>query len=324
MRSMILPCFLSAGLIALLCGSIRPTAGAQERTLSRYEYVELHMGVRVRLVVYASGRAEAEKACEAAFRRFAELEDIMSDYRPHSELMRLCSRAFGNPVPVSRDLFLVLRHAQEVARRTDGAFDITVGPYVQLWRRARQGGAFPLPSELEEARRRVGWRKVRLDPTRRTVQLLAPGMRLDLGGIAKGYACDCALVVLRRHGIRRALVEAGGEIVVGDPPPGEPGWRIEIENAVPGQEQVILTNAAISTSGDTVQFLEYAGKRYSHVIDPRTGLGLTTRYLATVIAPSGLVSDSLATAMSVLGPERGNALLREYPGVRAWIRKVDL
>lgn len=179
-----------------------------------------------------------------------------------------------------------------------------------------------MPTELEEARQCVGWQKLRLDPVKRTVQLLAPGMRLDLGGIAKGYADDCAIAVLKQHGIQSALVEAGGDIVVSNAPPGEKGWLIEIENAVPGRDSLTLANAAISTSGDTVQFLDYGGKRYSHVVDPRTGLGLTEHYAATVIAPNGITSDALSTALTVLNPIRGEALRKQYPGVTAYIRRV--
>jgi FAD:protein FMN transferase len=293
------------------------------QALSRFEFSQLHMGVQVKLIVYAPNRAKAEKAGEAAFARFAELEEIMSDYRPDSELMRLCAQGFGQPIPVSRDLFFVLQRALELSERSDGGFDITVGPYVQLWRRARRGGPFPTNRELEEARQAVGWRKVRLDPEKRTVQLLAPGMRLDLGGIAKGYAGDCAIAVLQRHGIRSALVEAGGDIVVSAAPPGEKGWRIEIENALPGRDAVTLANAAISTSGDTVQFLEYAGRRYSHVIDPRTGLGLTEGCAATIIARKAITSDGLSTAVTVLRKERGEALARRYHA-SAYIRRVSL
>jgi FAD:protein FMN transferase len=289
--------------------------------LTRFDYSQLHMGVQVKISVYARDRAQAEKACEAAFARFAELEAIMSDYRPDSELMRLCETAVAKPVPVSRDLFIILKHSLEVARDSEGAFDITVGPYVQLWRRARRGGPFPTNSELEAARQHVGWQHVRLDPEKRTVRLLIPGMRLDLGGIAKGYGGDCAIAVLKKHGIKRALVEAGGDIVVSNAPPGEKGWPIEIENSAREESHVTLANRAISTSGDTVQYLEYAGRRYSHVVDPRTGLGLTQHLAATVVASNGMTSDSLSTAITVLGQEKGEKLARKYRAT-SFIRRV--
>lgn len=280
------------------------------------------MGVQVRLVVYAASEAAAETACQAAYARLAELEDIFSDYRPDSELMRLCQRAGGVPIPVSTELFTVLTRSRELSQQSEGAFDVTVGPAVQLWRQARKTGQMPDPKALAAARDRVGWQLVRLHPDRRTVRLAVPGMRLDLGGIAKGYAGDEAIRVLRENGIDRALFEAGGDIVVSDPPPGERGWKIELpENAPAEQRTLILANAAVSTSGDTEQHVEIDGKRYSHVVDPRTGIGLTDGTAATVIAPDGITADSLSTAACVLGPEKGHALVDRYDGTRAYIEQ---
>jgi thiamine biosynthesis lipoprotein len=300
------------------CAALRLNAAP----LHRYQYSQMAMGVQVRITVYASSQSVAERACAAAFERIAEIEQVMSDYRADSELMQLCAKAGGEPVRVSEDLFTVLKRAQELSRRTGGAFDVTVGPYVQLWRRARRGGAFPTEQELREARQRVGYEKLVLDEANRTVRLLVPGMRLDLGGIAKGYALDCALKVLQEHGIRHALLEAGGDIVAGLAPPATAGWRIEVANAAPERRWVYLALGAISTSGDTEQYVEHEGKRYSHIVDPRTGLGVTTRVAATVIARDGITSDSLATALCVLGKEAGERLIRTVPGARAYVREV--
>jgi len=280
------------------------------------------MGVQVNIRLYAADRSLAERACASAFERIAQVEAIMSDYRADSELMRLCARAGGPPVPVSEELFFVLKRAQELSRRTEGAFDVTVGPFVQLWRRARRTGQFPTEAELAEARARVGYEKIVLNEANRTVQLLTPGMRLDLGGIAKGYALDCALKVLQEHGIRHALLEAGGDIVAGLAPPGTAGWRVEVANAAPERRWVYLALGAISSSGDTEQYVEYQGKRYSHIVDPRTGWGLTSRVAATVIARDGITSDSLATALCALGEARGRQFIRSVPGARAYIREI--
>jgi len=279
------------------------------------------MGVQVRILLYAPDSSTAARACVAAFSRIAELDDMMSDYRPASELMRLCAQAGGPPVPVSDDLFLVLQRAQDLAQRSGGAFDVTVGPYVRLWREARKTGQLPSAEDLQRARELVGWQGMRLDPQAKTVQLLVPGMQLDLGAIAKGYAVDCALATLKQQGIASALVEAGGDIVMGEPPPGKRGWRIEIADAAPDKRFVTLAHAAISTSGDTVQYAEIGGKRYSHVIDPRTGLRSGKPILATIIAPDGITSDSLATAACVLGKKAGVKLVRSVPGVKAYIRR---
>lgn len=282
------------------------------------------MGVKVRLVVYAPDEKTAARACSAAFARIAGLEDMMSDYRPTSELMRLCARAGGPPVRVSDDLWRVLVRARQVARRSRGAFDISVGPLVQLWRAARKSKTLPAPADLQNARALVGWRHIRLDARHQTVQLRVRNMRLDLGGIAKGYAGDCALVVLRQHGIRRALFEGGGDIVLGEAPPDARGWKVEVANPGPLPTRTLtVANCAVSTSGDTQQWIEIKGRRYSHIVDPRTGLGLTDRIAATIIAPDGLTSDSLSTAVCVLGAQKSRKLLKKYPGATAHIRRVD-
>src|SRR3989440_5553031 len=188
----------------------------------RRQYVELHMGMAVRIVVYAADDATARRAARAAYARIAELEDVMSDYRPESEGSRLAARA-GEPIRVSDDLFVVLARAVDLWRRSEGAFDVTVGPFVELWRTARRTGRLPPRAELDAAARRVGSDKVHLDSVARTVRLNVAGMRLDLGGIAKGCILDRPLAALRAQGVRRALLEAGGDIVVGDAPPGRRG-----------------------------------------------------------------------------------------------------
>jgi len=289
------------------------------------------MGVRARIVVYAADRESAERACHAAFDRIADLDGIMSDYRPNSELMRLCAKAGGPPVKSSPELLFVLQKAEELSRRSDGAFDVTVGPFVKLWRKARKSGALPSQQEIGAARKLVGWQKMVIDADPGTVRLDATGMLLDLGGIAKGYACDEALRVLRQHEIRSALVEMGGDLVVSEAPPGKKGWEIEVPNARdPGRvvgavsrRRFPLSNAAVSSSGDTEQYIEIEGVRYSHIVDPRTGLGLTNRIAVTVIAPDGITSDGLSTAISVLGSDKRQELASTYSGVTVYISAAD-
>jgi thiamine biosynthesis lipoprotein len=296
---------------------------AAEPKLERFTYTEPHMGTRFQLILYAPDEATAQRAAKAAFERIAALDGIMSDYRPTSELMRLCQKAGGEPVRISDDLFTVLWRAQEVAKRSDGAFDVTVGPVVRLWRRARKIKQLPDAEELAKARALVGYEKVHLNEKDRMVQLLKPGMQLDLGGIAKGYAADAALAVLKKHGVERALVAAGGDIAVSGPPPGAEGWTVGIA-PLEGPDRkptrsLRLRDTAVSTSGDAEQFVEIGGQRYSHIVDPRTGIGLIGRSSATVLAPNATTSDALATAVSVLGPERGLKLVEETEGVSAYI-----
>ncbi|PYV09239.1 MAG: thiamine biosynthesis protein ApbE [Acidobacteria bacterium] len=196
--------------------------------LTHFEFSEPHMGTIFRIVLFAPDEAAAQQASAAAFGRITALDDTMSDYNPQSELMLLCGHAAGPPVVISGDLFRVLEKSQDVAEKSGGAFDVTVGPLVQLWRRARRQHELPDPESLARALRLVGHEKLLLDPRARTAQLLKPGMQLDLGGIGKGYAADEAIVVLKRHGIARALIAAGGDVVTGSPPPGKAGWRIGI------------------------------------------------------------------------------------------------
>jgi thiamine biosynthesis lipoprotein len=290
--------------------------------LARFEYTEPHMGTKFQMIVYATDEKTARAATAAAFARVAELDGIMSDYKPTSELMRLCDKAGGEPVKVSEELFFVLTKAQEVSKLSDGAFDVTVGPVVRLWRLARKTGRLPDPDDLKKALELVGYKNIKLDAKQRTVQLLKPGMRLDLGGIAKGYAGDQALAVLKKHGIDRALVAAGGDIAVSGPPPDKEGWTIGIQPLAPEEvkspRHLILKNGGVSTSGDAEQFVEIDGKRYSHIVDPRTGLGLPGHRSVTVVAPNGITSDSLTKVASVLG-EEGLKLIEKQPGVSARI-----
>jgi thiamine biosynthesis lipoprotein len=302
---------------------------AADPGLKRFTRVEPHMGTRFKIIVYAADESTGDGAIRAAFARIAELDGIMTDYRPTSELMRLCHKAGGEPVPVSADLFEVLSRAQEVARRSDGAFDVTVGPLVRLWRRARRTGRLPDPDQLLQARTLVGYDKVRLDQKRRAVQLLKPGMLLDLGGIGKGFAADKALEVLRKHGIDRALVAAGGDIAVSGPPPNTDGWTVGIapleDPESKPKRSLVLQHAAVSTSGDAEQHVEIDGKRYSHIVDPRTGIGLVGRMSVTVVAPNGTTADSLTKVVAVLGPERGFPIIDATPGAAALsIRLRDL
>jgi thiamine biosynthesis lipoprotein len=220
---------------------------------------------------------------------------------------------------VSADLFRVLLCSQELAAKTGGAFDVTCGPVVRLWRRARRTGEAPDQTRLAEALELVGHDKLRLDPKARSVALAKPGMQLDLGGIGKGFAADEALAELRRFGVRSALVAAGGDIAVGDPPPGERGWRISIAPLAPdgASPQLLLRDAGVSTSGDAEQFVEIDGVRYSHIVDPRTGLGVRGQSRVTVVAPDATTSDGLATAISVLGQDEGLRLADATTGVAA-------
>ncbi|MCC7376351.1 MAG: FAD:protein FMN transferase [Verrucomicrobiales bacterium] len=295
-----------------------------EAAWERLQFSRPQMGVPFRIVVYATHEPLAQRAVEAAYARIAELNRIFSDYDPDSEVSRLChDTPVGVEAPVSAELAFLIGRSQALAKASDGAFDITVGPLVNLWRRARRHKELPPANLQAEAWARVGWQHLRLDRRHPAVSFGVADMRLDFGGIAKGYAADEALRVLREHGFPRALIAAAGDVTAGDPPPGQKGWRVDIGgsegDAARKPRTVLLVNAAIGTSGDSFQFLEIGGVRYSHILDPRTGIGVTNRCLVTVIAHDGVTSDSLGTAVSVLGPEAGLRLVERTPGAAALV-----
>ena len=305
---------------ALLAASV-PLHGA--RALTRFEYSQPHMGTLVRIVLYAPAAAAAGDASAAAFGRIAALDQAFSDYRDSSELMEVSRRAGTGPVEVSDDMVRVVRAAQQIARASDGAFDVTVGPLSVLWRQARRQGALPDAGRLAAARALAGYDKLELDEKQKTVRLLNAGMQLDLGGIAKGFAADEAALVLAQRGISRALIAAGGDIVVTDPPPDREGWRVAV-TSIEGADRppagyVMLRNAAVSTSGDAEQFVLVDGVRYSHIFDPRTGAALTGRRSVTIVAGNGTTSDGLATAVSVMGAAGGLRLVDATSGAAAFV-----
>jgi FAD:protein FMN transferase len=301
-------------------------ASSAAATVNRYEFTQTEMAVPIRIVLYAADDTTAAAAARAAFARFHDLNALMSDYDPQSELRRLCDTSSeGKPVRVSDDLWRVLVRARELSERSQGAFDVTIGPAVLLWRNARRTKELPSPRSIQAALSRVGYKWVRLHPEQRAVELLRPKMRLDLGGIAKGYAVDEALRAIRKRGITRALVEAGGNIGLGDPPPDRPGWGIGI--APPGargpaRQYLQLSRVAISTSGDLWQYAVIAGARYSHLIDPRTGMALTDHGSVTVVGRDGLSTDGLSSAVAILGPEKGLKLVENTAGAAAFIVRV--
>ncbi len=304
--------------------SSRPVRAMREQ---RFEFHEPHMGTDTRIVLYAADESAAANAAHAAFERVEALNRVLSDYLPTSELMQLSARAGQGPVRVSDDLFRVLAASQDIAVRSDGAFDVTCGPLTRLWRRARHLSELPAAARVEEARALTGYRAMHLDAQAQTVTLDTPGMSLDVGGIAKGFAADEALQVIVSRGNKRALVALGGDIAVGQPPPDQDGWVIHIAPLdVPGAPpivSVVLREAAVSTAGDAEQWLTANGLRYSHILDPRTGWPMTVRSSTTVIARRGIESDGLDTTAAVLGTERGLALVEATPGAAVLMVRLE-
>ena len=304
---------------SLLLTPVLAVAGA--RSLERFEAVEPHMGTLMRIELYAGSKTEAEAAFRAAYSRIAEIDRALTDYNPDSELNRICREAVGRFAPVSEDLYTVLSKAQEVSQETNGAFDVTIGAVSHLWRAARKSHSIPDAAALHEASLRCGYRKLHLDKATRSVRLDQPGMQLDLGGIAKGYAADQALSVLGNRNIQSALVAASGDVTFSAAPPDKPGWEIGVSSTqqsdAPFTRVLVLANGAVSTSGDREQHVDRAGRRYSHVIDPGTEQGLTNGLAVTVVARRGIEADASATAVDILGVRAGLTYIESRPALAA-------
>jgi thiamine biosynthesis lipoprotein len=274
----------------------------------RFEFEEVHMGVLVRIILYAPSSEVAEKVAKEAFASFHRLNGIMSDYDSESELS-LLDESRGK-IRVSDDLFTVLRAAKHYCTISEGAFDVTTGPLVLLWRHSRRLQKLPKEQYIEQAKELVGNHLWELDEKTQSVRLLKAGMKLDLGGIAKGYAIDRAFETIQKHGITSQLVDAGGDFRVGAPPPDTEGWKIAEDDKI-----VLLKETAMATSGGRFQFVEIDGIRYAHIVDPKTGLGSTSLQTVRVTAPTAMEADALATAVFLLGKKKGEALIDTLPKV---------
>jgi thiamine biosynthesis lipoprotein len=309
-------------MVFLAAATLLFARGGYGQSLSRFTFSEAIMGTEFRIVLYGADAAAVERAVAAAMLRGREIDSLLSDWRSDSELSRLARLAGADTcVAASQDLMSVLEYAQDVAVRSGGAFDVTIGPMSRLWRWAMRRGHLPPEPRLVAARKAVGHEKLIVDFSAGCIRLTTGEMRLDLGGIAKGYAADEMLRTLTPFGITIALVDAGGDIVAGNRPPAATGWVVETRS-IGGDgsretDVLYLANAAVATSGDRYRYLDADGIRYSHLLDPRTGFGLTQRRHVTVVAPSGMEADALASAISVIG--EAGLHLAERPGYGARI-----
>jgi len=308
--------------VALLFFIVSDKAIAQNT--ERYEFTSRHMGSDFRIVLYADSDSIAAAASDSAFARIEELNLIMSDYIDKSELNRL-SRTSGSGewVKLSEELFRVLSIAQWISYQTDGVFDVTIGPMTKLWRELRRSAEpmLPLPVKLNEIKQRVGYEHLVLNFEERSARLLRENMALDLGGIGKGFAADEALSVLKSFGICSALIDAGGDVTLGNPPPGRQPWITAVPKTVTrdGTEmiQLQMANRSVATSGDLFQFAMVDGVRYSHILDPKTGLGSTLQIQATVISNSGTLADAYASVLTLMRPEEGIDFIQQVPDTEA-------
>lgn len=306
-----------ATIVGNLHGQEVPTA------LLRFQETFPQMGVEFEVIFYAKDKPAGQLAMEAVKSHLAHLNGLLSDYDTESELSRLSRRSpTEQPIGVSQNLWEVLAASKEVETLSGGSFDITVGPLTKLWRSSRRRKEPPTSEYLEKAMAASGGKYLTLHPLTHSVSLSQPQMRLDLGGIAKGYATDEGLRVLAQHGITRALVRASGDISVGDPPPDSPSWKVGIAPLHANEPPTLflgLVHQSVSTSGDSQQYLVVNGIRHSHIVDPKTGWGVTGRSSVTVVGPRGIFTDSLASAVSIQGGSKGLQMLQQKEGYAALV-----
>jgi len=309
----------AAALVLLaLAGTAAPVPAAPERVFVRSRYL---MGTPVEIKARGTDEAATQAAINAAFDEIGRLERLMSHWRDDSQVARINAQAGKAPVEVAPEVFEVIRRALGASRVTGGAFDITIASVGALWRIDGENARVPSEEEIRKALANVGWRHVRLDERARTVYLDAPGVRIGLGGIAKGFAVDRAMAVLRSRGVRSAILTAGGDTALlgrdGDHP-----WRIGIRHPRAEDRTIAWLDAAdttVHTSGDYERFLMVKGKRYGHILDPATGWPASRSRSVTVVAKDGTLGDALATGIFVMGPEQGRRLAVALPGIEALI-----
>ena len=287
---------------------------------SRHEFEHPCMGTLFRVVIYsAKPRPEISAAAKAAFALAARMDTTFSDYRAESEVSRFNHAPRGKRLPASSDLLNLLVICQGLHDETGGNFDPTCGALSRLWRLSRRSGKLPAPGVLATAKEASGMHRLEIAPGKAMITRLHAGTRLDFGAIAKGYAADRMLKLLRDGGFKSASVTAGGDIAAGDPPPGRKGWAVAIRprgDSKPPAFVIELSNAAVSTSGNIEQSVKIGDTRYSHIIDFDTGLGLTRQRAAAVIAPNCTRSDALATALCIAG-ENGLGIFSSMPATEA-------
>ena len=279
----------------------------------RQSFSQPHLGTVVQIAFYASDKERSQLLAAQCFGRVKKLNETFSDYLPDSEVSQLCAKPVKVAYPVSDDLYHVLAQAQKISVASDGAFDITLGSATRKWRESAQQQKLL----REDGENQATFKDVILNPETKTV-LLRKSLKIDLGGIAKGYIADQLMVILKQAGIRQAAVIIGGEMVFTEAPPGKEGWRVGVER--PSHETLgvlTLRNTALSTSGDSFQFFEQDGVRHAHLIDPSSGKSKTDRLNVTTLAPSAILADAWATALRVSPPEAALKLANETKEIEA-------
>jgi thiamine biosynthesis lipoprotein len=317
---------ISIILIMLLLIGMLFVSIVKKRPVELESSYRLVMGTFARVVVVAKDAKTAQKCIEAAFAEIDNVDNLMSDYKNDSEIGIVNTNAAEKPIQVGEATFEVLQRSVEFSKLTDGAFDITVGPLVDLFRAAKETNIAPSREQIDNAKSKVGYEKLVLDPNKRTAKFTAEGMRLDLGGIAKGYGIDKAIEAMQKNGAIGAMVDIGGDVrCFGIPAKGRDHWLVGLQDPnlpadTPGLDIVLklkINDGAVATSGDYQQFVIIDGKEYSHIIDRRTGTSSEGLSSVTIITDNATDADALATAVSVMGAEKGLALIEKLPETEA-------
>jgi thiamine biosynthesis lipoprotein len=301
----------------LLVSLLGASVAEQEKGLARFEDSRISMACAYSIVVYGSDAEALPRIVNAAFDEVDRIDRLMSHYHSHSPLSRLNREAARGPVAVEPELFNFIQECVRYSRESEGAFDITVGPLVKAWGFFRGEGRLPPAAELSEARSKVGYQGLILNARERTIRFARPGMELDLGGIAKGYAVDRAVSLLKDRRIEAALVNAGGSTLYGlGTPPKSEGWEVKLQDPVESEKvamTVRLKDKALSVSGSYQKFFEIGGVRYSHIFDPRTGRPVPDVLSVAVVTGSGTAGDALDNIFYVQGIEKSREYLKRLP-----------
>ena len=289
--------------------------------LIRHEASHQSMGTIFSLIAYGPSSACLEELACQAFAEIDRLNNQMSHYKAESELSAINHQAWRQSMVVTPELFRLLEDSARYSEETNGAFDITIGPLMKSWGFFRGWGRLPSPLELAQVRKRIGYRHVKLDSAARTVEFDDPGIELDLGAIAKGYAVDRVVEILRAEGVTRALISAGtSSIYALGAPPGKQGWAIAMRHPLDSRKTACLfrlQNLSISVSGDCENFFELGGRIYAHIMDPSSGMPAEDMLMTVVISSSTTESDALSTSFFVGGVEKSRAYLEHHPDLIA-------
>jgi thiamine biosynthesis lipoprotein len=309
-----------APLLALFC-VVAVSPPRPEPPLYHHEATRLSMACVYAIDAYGPDAAALPRIADEAFDEVDRIDRLMSHYKAESPLSQLNREAARHPVAVEPELFDFIAEAMRYNRESDGAFDITVGPLMKAWGFFRGEGRLPSEVELDAARRRVGSAHVALNPIDRTIAFDTQGVELDLGGIAKGYAVDRVVRLLRQRQVAAALVSSGGSTIYGlGAPPDRSGWEVTIQDPIDaGKTALTLTlkDRAVSVAGSSEKSFESGGVTYSHIMDPRTGRPVQGMLSVAVLADSGTAGDALDDALFVMGVERGRAYLGKHPDAEA-------